>query len=206
MVSTLLGGSDGHGIPVWFSSSPSSSAPMTYSTSTRHASPSGRVLGARRDERLAARVSSSDTNGRKPKGDVYPAIVSGQRPLTCHECRGRAATPPGRRTRQAGRGPGPLFLSYWNVDLICGSCSFVLVAGAPSSVSLRDAVLVCPACDAPNETWDAHDRRATTPTSTSGCRGVDDALRDGVVRTLSPADSVPRMCASSVARATRCRT
>jgi hypothetical protein len=103
-------------------------------------------------------------------------------------------------------GPGPLFLSYWNVDLICGSCSFVLVAGAPSSVSLRDAVLVCPACDAPNETWDAHDRRATTPTSTSGCRGVDDALRDGVVRTLSPADSAPRMCASSVARATRCRT
>lgn len=53
-------------------------------------------------------------------------------------------------------GPGPLFLSYGKVDLMCGGCSFVLVAGAPSSASLRDAVLVCPACDAPNETWDAH--------------------------------------------------
>lgn len=71
-------------------------------------------------------------------------------------------------------GPGPLFLSYGEVDLICGACSFVLVAGAPSSASLRDAVLVCPACAAPNETWEAHGQHATSPASISVPPGVHD--------------------------------
>jgi hypothetical protein len=65
-------------------------------------------------------------------------------------------------------GPGPLFLSSGNVDLTCGGCSFVLIAGAPSSASLRDAVLVCPACDAPNETWEAHAATSDHPANTPG--------------------------------------
>ena len=149
MVSSLLGGSDGHGIPVWFSSSPSSSAPMTYPTSTRHASPSGRVLGARADERLAARVSSSDTNGKERKvTNTRRSSLDSDR-SRCHECRGRAATPPVRRTRQAGRGAGatvPELLERGPDlrELLIRPCRW-----GPSSVSLRDAVLVCPACDAP---------------------------------------------------------
>jgi len=66
-------------------------------------------------------------------------------------------------------GPGPLFLSYGNVDLVCGGCAFTLVVGAPSPAALRDAVLVCPLCDALNETWDAH---ALTSGNASECRGV----------------------------------
>ena len=71
--------------------------------------------------------------------------------------------------------PRPLFLSYGNVDLICGDCSFVLVVGAPSAASLRDAVLMCPACAAPNETWEAHGQRTTSPAMTSASPGVHDA-------------------------------
>jgi hypothetical protein len=51
---------------------------------------------------------------------------------------------------------GPLFLSYGNLDLRCGRCEFVLMHGAPSAAVLRDAVLVCPMCNALNETWDTH--------------------------------------------------
>jgi hypothetical protein len=71
--------------------------------------------------------------------------------------------------------PEPLFLSFGKVDLICGARSFVLVAGAPSSTSLRDAVLVCPACAAPHETWEAHGQHTTSPAIIPVSPGVHDA-------------------------------
>jgi hypothetical protein len=72
-------------------------------------------------------------------------------------------------------GPSALFLSYGHVDLICGACSFILVAGAPSSASVRDIVLVCPACAASNETWEACGRHTSSPPPSGLSSGVHHA-------------------------------
>ncbi|MFC4786507.1 hypothetical protein ACT8ZV_18680 [Nocardioides sp. MAHUQ-72] len=46
---------------------------------------------------------------------------------------------------------GPLFISFGDVDLICGDCTFLLVRGARGVQDIVDAVVVCPNCGAANE-------------------------------------------------------
>jgi len=53
--------------------------------------------------------------------------------------------------RRDNRLVGPLFFGPGQADLICGDCTFLLVRGAPRADSIKDAVLVCPNCEACNE-------------------------------------------------------
>ena len=55
-------------------------------------------------------------------------------------------------------GKGPLFFSFGAINLLCGACRFLLMAGMPrGGALLGDAVLECPNCSALNS--------GTTPTA-----------------------------------------
>jgi len=46
---------------------------------------------------------------------------------------------------------GPLFFSFGDLDLVCGSCTFLLIKGARALEAIFDAIVVCPNCGACNE-------------------------------------------------------
>ena len=50
---------------------------------------------------------------------------------------------------------GPLFFSFGEINLLCGACSFLLIRGARTANSIHDAIVVCPNCEACNESWTA---------------------------------------------------
>ncbi|GAB3785326.1 hypothetical protein GCM10027601_20650 [Nocardioides ungokensis] len=57
-----------------------------------------------------------------------------------------------RRDNQ--RRVGPLFFSSGDIDLLCGSCSFLLFKGLRSATLIGDTVAICPNCGSGNESSD----------------------------------------------------
>lgn len=57
-----------------------------------------------------------------------------------------------RLRRHDPAGTGPLFFSFGDIDLLCGACMFLLMAGMPKvDALLAPVVLECPNCSALNE-------------------------------------------------------